>query len=49
MNGSKKSFRRSGRDLKKSHPEVIILSNNLLITWFCNHIRTIDAELGMYL
>jgi len=30
-------------------PEVIILSNNLLITWFCNHIRTIDAELVAYL
>ena len=30
-------------------PGVIILSNNLLITWFCNHIRTIDAELGRYL
>jgi len=29
-------------------PEVI-LSNNLLITWFCNHIRTIDAELVAYL
>ena len=30
-------------------PEVIILINNLLITWFCNHVRTTDAEMGTYL
>ena len=30
-------------------PEVIILSNSLLITWFCNHIRTTDTAFGSYL
>ncbi len=30
-------------------PEVIILSNNLLITWFSSHIRTTDTALGAYL
>jgi hemerythrin len=29
--------------------EVIGLSNNLLITWFSNHIRTIDKSLGGFL
>lgn len=29
--------------------EVIGLSNNLLITWFSNHIRTVDKSLGGYL
>ncbi len=30
-------------------PKVIILGNNLLITWFCSHIRTTDMALGAYL
>jgi hemerythrin len=30
-------------------PEVIVLSNNLLITWFSSHIRTTDTTLGTYL
>ncbi len=30
-------------------PEVVIFSNNLLITWFCGHIRTTDMALGSYL
>jgi hemerythrin len=40
-----------GTKLKKggATPEVIILSNNLLITWFSNHIRTTDTSLGSYL
>ena len=29
--------------------EVIGLSNNLLITWFSNHIRTTDKSLGSFL
>ncbi len=28
---------------------VIVLSNNLLISWFSNHIRTIDRALGIFL
>jgi hemerythrin len=30
-------------------PDVIMLSNNLLITWFSNHVRTIDMMLGNFL
>ncbi|NJD57186.1 MAG: bacteriohemerythrin [Nitrospirae bacterium] len=30
-------------------PDVIVLSNNLLITWFSNHIRSIDMMLGSFL
>lgn len=30
-------------------PDVIMLSNNLLITWFSNHIRGIDMLLGSFL
>jgi hemerythrin len=30
-------------------PDLIVLSNNLLITWFSNHIRTIDLMLGSFL
>jgi hemerythrin len=30
-------------------PDLIVLSNNLLITWFSNHIRTIDMLLGSFL
>ena len=30
-------------------PELIMLSNNLLITWFSNHIRSIDMMLGSFL
>jgi hemerythrin len=30
-------------------PDLIMLSNNLLITWFSNHIRTIDMTLGSFL
>ncbi|MEJ2683391.1 MAG: hemerythrin family protein [Candidatus Sulfobium sp.] len=29
--------------------EIIGLSNNLLITWFSNHIRTTDKALGGFL
>ena len=29
--------------------DVIMLSNNLLITWFSNHIRSIDMMLGSFL
>lgn len=29
--------------------EVVGLSNNLLITWFSNHIRTVDRSLGVFL
>ena len=30
-------------------PELIMLSNNLLISWFSNHIRSIDMMLGSFL
>jgi hemerythrin len=30
-------------------PDVIINSNNLLITWFSNHIRSVDMMLGSFL
>jgi len=30
-------------------PQVTILSNNLLIHWFSNHIRTTDMALGLFL
>jgi len=30
-------------------PEAIMRSNNLLITWFSNHIRSIDMMLGSFL
>jgi hemerythrin len=30
-------------------PDVIMRSNNLLITWFSNHIRSIDMILGSFL
>ena len=30
-------------------PKVIILSNNLLIRWFSNHVRTVDMMLGSFL
>ena len=30
-------------------PDVIMRSNNLLITWFSNHIRSIDMMLGSFL
>ena len=29
--------------------DVIMLSNNLLITWFSNHVRSIDMMLGSFL
>lgn len=37
--------------LEKGVPlvEIIGLSNNLLITWFSNHIRTTDKALGVFL
>ncbi len=30
-------------------PDAIMRSNNLLITWFSNHIRSIDMMLGSFL
>ena len=30
-------------------PDLIMRSNNLLITWFSNHIRSIDMMLGSFL
>ncbi len=30
-------------------PDLIVLSNNLLIKWFSNHIRTTDILLGSFL
>ena len=47
----KKEFSAIRKRLEKegATPEVIILSNNLLITWFSSHIRTTDATLGTYL
>jgi hemerythrin len=40
----KKKFETEGPSV-----DVIILSNNLLISWFSNHIRTIDRALGIFL
>ena len=39
------------RELDEGAPpvEVIGLINNLLITWFSNHIRTVDKSLGGFL
>jgi hemerythrin len=47
----KKEFAAIGNKLERegATPEVIILSNNLLITWFSSHIRTTDTALGSYL
>ncbi|MDA8104300.1 MAG: bacteriohemerythrin [Nitrospiraceae bacterium] len=47
----KKEFSVVRKKLEKEGPtpEVIILSNNLLITWFSGHIRTTDTALGAYL
>jgi len=36
-------------DVEGITPDLIVLSNNLLITWFSNHIRTIDMMLGSFL
>ncbi len=44
LSAVKKKLERNGPT-----PEVIILSNNLLITWFSNHIRKTDTALGSYL
>ena len=30
-------------------PDLIMLSNNLLITWFSSHVRSIDMMLGSFL
>ncbi|MDA8432021.1 MAG: bacteriohemerythrin [Nitrospiraceae bacterium] len=40
---------RKGLEKEGATPEVIVRSNNLLITWFCSHIRTTDAALGAFL
>ncbi len=50
-NWFKKEFSdiRTKLDSEGITPDVIILSNNLLITWFSNHIRTIDMMLGSFL
>jgi hemerythrin len=41
----KRRFATGGR----SQADTIGLCNNLLITWFCNHIRTVDMSLGSFL
>ncbi|RPI33192.1 MAG: hemerythrin [Nitrospiraceae bacterium] len=43
------SYIRSKLDAEGVTPKVIMLSNNLLIKWFSNHIRTIDMMLGSFL
>jgi len=43
------SYIRSKLDAEGVTAEVIMLSNNLLIKWFSNHIRTIDMMLGSFL
>jgi len=40
---------RTKLDVEGVTPDVIMRSNNLLITWFSNHIRTIDMMLGSFL
>ena len=40
---------RTKLDVEGITPDAIMLSNNLLITWFSNHIRTIDMMLGSFL
>ncbi len=47
----KKEFSAIRKRLQKegATPDVIIQSNNLLITWFCNHILTTDMAFGGYL
>ena len=40
---------RTKLDAEGVTPDVIMLSNNLLITWFSNHVRTIDMMLGSFL
>lgn len=40
---------RTKLDAGGTTPDVIMLSNNLLITWFSNHIRSIDMMLGSFL
>ena len=40
---------RTKLDAEGITPGVIILSNSLLITWFSNHIRSIDMMLGSFL
>jgi len=39
----------SNLDAEGVTPEVIVQSNNLLITWFSNHVRSIDRMLGSFL
>ena len=49
------SFKKELAEIRKkleidgATPQVIILSNDLLIKWFSNHIRTIDMALGLFL
>ena len=40
---------RTKLDAEGITPDVIIRSNNLLITWFSKHIRSIDMMLGSFL
>jgi hemerythrin len=40
---------RTKLDAEGVTPDLIMLSNNLLITWFSNHVRTIDMMLGSFL
>jgi hemerythrin len=40
---------RTKLDAEGITPDVIMLSNNLLITWFANHIRSTDMMLGSFL
>jgi len=40
---------RTKLDAEGITPDVIVRSNNLLITWFSNHIRSIDMMLGSFL
>ena len=48
-------FRRQLTEIKKKlradgpTPDLIVLANHLLITWFSNHIRTFDRILGHFL
>lgn len=40
---------RTKLDAEGITPDAIMRSNNLLITWFSNHIRSIDMMLGSFL
>lgn len=48
-------FRRQLSDIRNKlategpTPDVIVQANHLLITWFSNHIRTVDLRLGRFL